>query len=565
MVLRPPSSQVRNQNLVIQLRWKDVWPEATRDLDLRLYNFWGVQLNKAPMGQHLQTGGPADIPYEFIFLKDMRPGRYCIIIRDADAAQGSNPGPGPELQLQVYQDVRFTDLQFHSGSVGILNPAESRNPGLLAVGAAFYDDPHTIEDRSSRGPTLDGRIKPDLVGVDGVDSTAYGDPFWGTSQAAPHVAGLAALVRQRFPQYKPVQVTAYLKVRAVPRVESPPNHKVPNNIWGYGLAYLLPPPAPAVVGLTPAPHLAVTPVISLPPPPHLGAQLPGPPPQTMRTSLQRWMRQLERLQDWLGGNVQSPSGEASQDRAQGHNTEGGASLLLEPTQTPEGATSILQAATPRFFYPPSTAGTEVTPTPPGDDAPAARSASPSALPQSPLPLAASAYGSCSAADNLDTVYPLWAGEAPAARIETQDRDRFQAWQNACSAAAAQGWQRLEREPEMLLRADSVQRLCLISQGCEKARPAAHIADLHLISFTLGAVAKDSDWACQTDAQGVETCVEEVTYSGRCSEHRRVQPADYGSLELELSAQSRTWIATELRRRYPGAGALRRLLLGGLGA
>ena len=57
--------------------------------------------------------------------------------------------------------------------------------------------------------------------------------FCGTSQASPHVAGMAALVRQRFPDYTPAQVAAYLKNHAQQR-ETPD----PNNTWGHGFAQL---------------------------------------------------------------------------------------------------------------------------------------------------------------------------------------------------------------------------------------------------------------------------------------------------------------------------------------
>jgi len=57
------------------------------------------------------------------------------------------------------------------------------------------------------------------------------------------VAGLAALVRQRFPSYTPSQIVDYLKLNAQPVGVSP------NNTWGYGLAKLpsLPPGAPTNV------------------------------------------------------------------------------------------------------------------------------------------------------------------------------------------------------------------------------------------------------------------------------------------------------------------------------
>ena len=129
-------------------------------------------------------------------------------------------------------------IEHYTENGSILNPAESANPGMLAVGAADWNDVNTIEPFSSRGPTPDGRVKPDIVGADcgetalaPLNENNWG--FCGTSQASPHVAGMAALVRQAFPDYSPVQVADYLKDNAAQR-ESPD----PNNTWGHGFAQL---------------------------------------------------------------------------------------------------------------------------------------------------------------------------------------------------------------------------------------------------------------------------------------------------------------------------------------
>jgi hypothetical protein len=63
--------------------------------------------------------------------------------------------------------------------------------GLVLVGAVDHDT-RRLRGYSSQGPTVDGRLKPDVVAPDGV-STDAGCCFHGTSAAAPHAAGVAAL------------------------------------------------------------------------------------------------------------------------------------------------------------------------------------------------------------------------------------------------------------------------------------------------------------------------------------------------------------------------------------
>lgn len=114
-------------------------------------------------------------------------------------------------------------------SVGI--PATARS--ALSVGAV---DARTdrIEDFSSRGPTDDGRMKPDVSAPDNTISVAYGrggspGRFPGTSAAAPHVAGFAALLKQQNPSASPSALHAAVRAQVRPR-----GGQTPNADYGHG-------------------------------------------------------------------------------------------------------------------------------------------------------------------------------------------------------------------------------------------------------------------------------------------------------------------------------------------
>jgi subtilisin family serine protease len=76
------------------------------------------------------------------------------------------------------------------------------------VGATHRYEPHTygVSYFSSRGPTGDGRPKPDLVAPgEKINSTVPNGGYKakdGTSQAAPHVSGAAALLMARYDELR---------------------------------------------------------------------------------------------------------------------------------------------------------------------------------------------------------------------------------------------------------------------------------------------------------------------------------------------------------------------------
>ena len=232
----------------VELRWEDSWRGATSDLNLFFYDGYTEKL--VASSKDYQLGGSGDDPHERLKLNalpspDPSEGRYFVAVSHE---QGNAPD---WIQLRVRV---FGQLQDPTEGYSINNASESANPGMLAVGATHYWDTHTIANYSSRGPTPDGRVKPDIVGTACGETASYPPSsnqagtiscwFPGTSQASPHVAGMAALVRQRFPDYTPAQVASYLKAFAQQR-ETPD----PNNTWGHGFAQLPSPDRAHLVAL----------------------------------------------------------------------------------------------------------------------------------------------------------------------------------------------------------------------------------------------------------------------------------------------------------------------------
>jgi Subtilase family len=136
-------------------------------------------------------------------------------------------------------------------SVGAICSASAAAQGVFAGSDApsesCNDGSHgTIEFFSSLGPTLDGRLKPDIAAIDGVSITGAGrfpSPFFGTSAAAPHVAGIAALVLQAAPCLLSGRPGAIDVVGARTTLRNllvltadPLSSPVPNQMFGFGRA-----------------------------------------------------------------------------------------------------------------------------------------------------------------------------------------------------------------------------------------------------------------------------------------------------------------------------------------
>ena len=226
----------QQRTTTIQLRWADSWSRAESDLNFYLYPFGESISESVAWSTSVQSGSEGQIPLEMIAYKPEKSGRFSFSV------QGKS-GPFPEwVQVQAYTSE---NLGIYSQGFSISNPAESKNEGLIAVGAADVNSLFDINPNSGRGPTTDGRVKPDLVGPDGLQTNSRG--IWsGSSQSSAYVTGLIALVRQRYPEFSPTEVTRYLKNSADPRGQNP------NNTWGHGFVRLpfLEPSSPVELSVT---------------------------------------------------------------------------------------------------------------------------------------------------------------------------------------------------------------------------------------------------------------------------------------------------------------------------
>ncbi len=168
--------------ITLVLVWDD-FPATSRDLDLFLLNGEDEVVASAEAPQR-----GFDPPYEELEYLVTDPGVYKLKVKRK--GRWSEPPP----RLKVFSLGHALSPAIPHGSV--MAPADCAC--ALAVGAvnAYRWEEDGLEGFSARGPTSDGRLKPDLVAPDGVH-----EGLFGTSFAAPYAAGAAALLLSRNPEW----------------------------------------------------------------------------------------------------------------------------------------------------------------------------------------------------------------------------------------------------------------------------------------------------------------------------------------------------------------------------
>jgi hypothetical protein len=219
--------------LNVILEWNDAWAGSANDYDLYLYNSaFSVKLASSI---NVQAG--AQDPYERITYHsyEATPETVNVVINYVGTVGfpkllgmyifGCLAGEYPHPENSIW------------GQPGV--------PDVIAVGAVPATNINSIEGFSSHGnydvyfPAYNSRPKPDVVAVDEVRITGAGgfgyvdgqgnSRFRGTSAAAPHIAGLAALQLSKCPFMTPAQIHKKFERTAFPIVGG-------STIYGYGRA-----------------------------------------------------------------------------------------------------------------------------------------------------------------------------------------------------------------------------------------------------------------------------------------------------------------------------------------
>ena len=215
------------------LTW-DAWPKEPEDYDIYLRNDDGEVIASSDDNQ---TGDqpPTELLQHYVTTTD----NYCFSIYNRSAPDT------PSMETFIMMSRGSPSLEYPVTRSSITSPANDEK--VITVGAIdesnWANGP--AEDFSSRGPTNDSqysssRTKPDIMAPDAVSTSGYGS-FSGTSAAAPHIAGAAALLLSAEPTRTPSDVQTLLESNA-PDMGAPGN----DNIYGSGqlkLGNATPPPA----------------------------------------------------------------------------------------------------------------------------------------------------------------------------------------------------------------------------------------------------------------------------------------------------------------------------------
>jgi len=210
---------------IISLKWSDALGASANDYDLFVLNSTGTTLKAFSAGAQTGTQDPLEI-----FQYTPAAGDRIVVVLFSGAARalhldtnrgrlsinttgstyGHNAGRNTVTAAATYWNSARTGTRPFTGAANPIETFSSDGPRKI-----FYNPngtaitPGNFLFGTNGGTTLQ---KPEVTGADGVSTKTPGFlPFFGTSAASPHIAGIAALVLQAVPTLTADQVKAALR------------------------------------------------------------------------------------------------------------------------------------------------------------------------------------------------------------------------------------------------------------------------------------------------------------------------------------------------------------------
>ena len=223
----------------LDLQWSEPWFGVNTDLDVFLLDSSGNILAASDDVNPGASGSQEPVEF-FSYVNSTGADQTVTLV----IARFPSDAPGtPRLKYVLTGASGISSVQFPTSSGGdIVGPAifgHNGTAGAMSIAAVPFDDSSTVEPFSSRGPVTHyfGQVtsttpaaplgspetlaKPDVAATDGAATSFFAQlvggvwRFFGTSEAAPHAAALAALLLQAYPHAMVSQIYTDLRSTAV--------------------------------------------------------------------------------------------------------------------------------------------------------------------------------------------------------------------------------------------------------------------------------------------------------------------------------------------------------------
>lgn len=227
-----PYNVLQKDSGVITLQWSDPQGKSANDYDLYVLNADGTRVIGASTS--IQNGNQD--PYEIVNPKKAN-SRIIIVLYKGQSRflhLATNTSSPTQAALSVNTNGAIWGHSAAANAYGVGAVSAKDRSNLFTTGAQnsvdkfSSDGPRRIFYKPDGTPITPGnflstggtvRQKPDIAAANGSKTTLPSDsglnPFFGTSAAAPHAAGVAALLKSFKPSLTPRQIRAILTKTAL--------------------------------------------------------------------------------------------------------------------------------------------------------------------------------------------------------------------------------------------------------------------------------------------------------------------------------------------------------------